>query len=500
MRTKLEKKEFGDFQTPLDLSRLMVNIIKTKNINPDIIIEPTCGIGNILLTAHTVFNSQKTIGIEINNTYCKSILKNINGDDNIQIFNDNIFTSINRLKKEIDDKNVCLFIGNPPWVTNSTLGSIESKNIPQKNNIKNLRGIEAITGKSNFDITEYIIIKLIEEFNSGKNIFAFLCKTSVARNILKYCWNNNIYYREASIFPIDSKKYFDAAVDACFFVIDASEKKMDKECKVFDSIEQMNYKRTIGIYQNTMVVNIDTFKSHNYLGKSDYVWRNGIKHDCSKIMELDIIDSCLVNGYGEKVDVEDSLLYPLLKSSDIANGKIEIRKKVIVTQKRTGEETDYIQYKYPKTWKYLNDYIKDFKKRKSIIYKNKPIFSIFSIGDYSFYPYKIAISSLYKKINFKMLYPVDKKPVMVDDTCNFISCQNESEANMLLSLLTDERTKMFLNSIIFWDSKRPITTEILNLIDLKKIADESYMHQHYSVLMSYNKTINDNEIIQMQLF
>jgi hypothetical protein len=262
----------------------------------------------------------------------------------------------------------------------------------------------------------------------------------------------------------------------------------------------MNYKRTIGIYQNTMVVNIDTFKSHNYLGKSDYVWRNGIKHDCSKIMELDIIDSCLVNGYGERVDVEDTLLYPLLKSSDIANGKIEIRKKVIVTQRQTGEETDYIQYKYPKTWKYLNDYINDFRKRKSIIYKNKPAFSIFSIGDYSFYPYKIAISSLYKKINFKMLYPVDEKPVMVDDTCNFISCQNESEANMLLSLLTDERTKMFLNSIIFWDSKRPITTEILNLIDLRKIADESYMYQHYSVLMNYNKTINNNEIMQMQLF
>jgi hypothetical protein len=99
-----------------------------------------------------------------------------------------------------------------------------------------------------------------------------------------------------------------------------------------------------------------------------------------------------------------------------------------------------------------------------------------------------------------MLSPVDGKPVMVDDTCNFISCRNESEADILFSLLTDERTKTFLDSINFWDSKRPITTEILNLIDLKKIARENYMYQRYSVLMNYNKTINNSETMQMQLF
>jgi hypothetical protein len=126
------------------------------------------------------------------------------------------------------------------------------------------------------------------------------------------------------------------------------------------------------------------------------------------------------------------------------------------------------QSKYPKTWQYLNDHANDFIKRKISIYKNKPNFSIFSIGDYSFYPFKIAISGLYKKIDFKTIYPIDGKPVMVDDTCNFISCKNESEAHIVFSLLTDEKTRLFLESIIFWDSKRPVTTEILNSIDLKK--------------------------------
>jgi hypothetical protein len=495
-----EKKEFGDFQTPLELSNLMVNIIDKKNIYPNVIIEPTCGVGNILLTAYDFFHPQKAIGIEINNTYCKNILGKSKGNKDILIVNSDIFISINTLKKQINDNDICLFIGNPPWVTNSELSSIESTNVPQKSNIKNLRGIEAITGKSNFDITEYIIIKLIEEFNPQKSIFAFLCKTSVARNILKYCWNNNIYYHEASIFPVDSKKYFDAAVDACYFVIDATRKKAVVECRVFDSIEKRTYKSTIGLYQNTMIVNMDAFISHNYLGKSDYTWRNGIKHDCSKVMELDIIGSSLINGYGETVDIENDLLYPLFKSSDIANGTIEARKKVLVTQKRIGEETKYIQLKYPKTWQYLNDHANDFIKRKSSIYKNKPIFSIFSIGDYSFYLFKIAISSLYKKINFKMIHPIDGKPVMVDDTCNFISCKNESEAHIVFSLLTDEKTRLFLESIIFWDSKRPITTEILNSVDLKKIVSENYLHNHYSILTGYNQIIHRENLMQIELF
>jgi len=494
------KKEFGDFQTPIELSHLMMNIINDNNIHPNVIIEPTCGIGNVLITAYNYFHPQKALGIEINREYCKTVSEITNENKNILIINDDIFVSFDALKKEINDNNICLFIGNPPWVTNSELSAAKSHNLPEKANIKNLRGIEAITGKSNFDITEYIIIRLLEEFKTHKSIFAFLCKTSVARNLLKYCWKNNIHYNEASIFPIDSKKYFNAAVDACYFIIDSTKKKAINECKVFDSIEERNHKNTIGIYQNTMIVNMETFNLHNYIGKSNYNWRNGIKHDCSKVMEFDINGSSLINGYGEIVDIEDDLLYPLLKSSDVANGKIEIRKKVLVTQKQIGDDTGYIQSKYPKTWQYLNDHVNDFEKRKSSIYKNKPKFSIFSIGDYCFYPYKIAISALYKNINFKMIYPINEKPVMVDDTCNFVSCKNESEANVLFCLLTDERTRIFLESIIFWDSKRPITTEILNLIDLKKIANEMYLDNHYSILLNYNKTIHRENLVQIGLF
>jgi hypothetical protein len=217
-------------------------------------------------------------------------------------------------------------------------------------------------------------------------------------------------------------------------------------------------------------------------------------------MELTIDKGMLINGYGEIVEIEDDLLFPLLKSSDIANGNLEIRKRVIVPQKYIGEDTIFIKTKYPKTWKYLNSHVKDFLNRKSSIYKNKSLFSIFSIGDYSFLPIKIAISGLYKHLSFQLLLPENNKCIMVDDTCNYIACKTIAEAEIIYALLTSPEAINYLNSIIFWDSKRPITTEILNSINLWKIADKHHFGPQYNILSNYNKSTEKESIMQMQLF
>jgi len=483
------KKEFGDFQTPLELAGIMIDIVKSRNLSPDIIVEPTCGVGNILVSAHKQFSKANGLGIEINPVYCNKINTVANSTQKITVINADFFKSEDIIKSFVMEDRVSLFIGNPPWVTNSEISGLNGTNLPKKSNIKNLRGIEAITGKSNFDIGEYIILRLVQLFHTQKAAFAFLCKTIVARNILKYCWSLSIPYKEAALYPIDSQKYFSAAVDACFFFVDFTGKKHLSECSVYDNIETQKYIRKHGFYHNRIIVDIDKFKSHNYMGKCSYIWRNGIKHDCSKVMELDIEDGTLKNGYGEYVDVEDGLLYPLLKGSDIARGNLFAKKMIIIPQTRVGEDTRYIKTKYPKTWDYLYSYSNDFAIRKSSIYRNKPPFSIFSIGEYSFQPIKIAISGFYKQLSFRLLLPQEGKCVMVDDTCNFIPCKTESEAEIIYSLLTSHESIEFFNSIVFWDSKRPITTEVLNSLDLQKIAGKHCANLHYHTLSKYNKSV-----------
>ena len=205
-----------------------------------------------------------------------------------------------------------------------------------------------------------------------------------------------------------------------------------------------------------------------------YVWRSGIKHDCSKVMELEqIYDTLFLNGIGKKYFLEEKYLYPLLKSSDIGNGRIEnCRRFVLVTQQSVGDDTSNIQNIAPQTWQYLLDHDNFLKSRKSSVYKSKPPYSIFGVGSYSFKGWKIAISGLYKQLKFCLVKPIKGKPVMFDDTVNFLSFETEEEAEFIFKLITSTPAIEFLDSMIFWDEKRPITIDILKRLSLKAVAKE----------------------------
>ena len=173
--------------------------------------------------------------------------------------------------------------------------------------------------------------------------------------------------------------------------------------------------------------------------------------------------------FGEIIDIENTFIYPLLKGSDIANGKTaRTEKYVLVPQKNIGQSTNSIKLIAPKTWGYLSKYSQYLDARKSKIYINKPRYSIFGIGDYSFKKWKIAICGLYKRLDFKLIGEINNKSTLFDDTVYFISFDRQKEAISALKLLNDEKIRSFYTSLIFWDEKRPIKASILNKLDLKK--------------------------------
>jgi hypothetical protein len=61
---------------------------------------------------------------------------------------------------------------------------------------------------------------------------------------------------------------------------------------------------------------------------------------------------------------------------------------------------------------------------------------------------------------------------MVDDTCYFIPCQCQEEAELLFEMLASAAAKEFLNSLVFLDSKRPITADILRRLSFVELARE----------------------------
>jgi type I restriction-modification system DNA methylase subunit len=73
--------------------------------------------------------------------------------------------------------------------------------------------------------------------------------------------------------------------------------------------------------------------------------------------------------------------------------------------------------------------------------------------------------------------PVKSK--LFDDTVNFLSFETEEEAKFIFGLVTSDPALEFLDSMIFWDEKRPITIDILRRLSLKAVARELGSLENY---------------------
>lgn len=465
-------REFGDFQTPFDLASRATETLVRLGIQPRSVLEPTCGRGAFVSAAAARFSDARVFGVEINRAHLA-----IAETKTIQLSNVTLsqgdFFKFDWKALIAQTEGPWLIIGNPPWVTSSELGSIDSGNLPQKSNFHGRAGIEAITGKSNFDISEWMLLRYLDWLEGHQGVIAVLCKTTVARKILLSIWkSSNVRLQSARIFKIDAPKHFGAAVDACFLVLELDPASRVVSCDVFADLSATVPEQTFGFQDGHVVSDISAFTRYRDLlePEREYIWRSGIKHDCSKVMELSITSAGYRNGLGESAELEEEFLFPLLKSSDIANGRIHCRNSMLVTQRSIGEDTRKIERRAPQTWQYLMQHAALLEKRASVIYKDKPPFSIFGVGVYSFAPWKVAISALYKRLHFAKVGPLDGKPVVFDDTIYFLACWSEAEADFLKCLLQSEPAMEFLHSMIHWDEKRPITVEILKCLNIRNLS------------------------------
>ena len=298
--TQNKKIEFGDFQTPIELAQIVTQKLVSLEVKPDIVIEPTCGIGNFLLASSNTFKSAtKLIGIEINPLYLEQAKNNkfLMNDPRITIRQENFF-NFKWLSLANSFQGKILVLGNFPWVTNSRQGLIEGKNLPQKSNFQNHQGLNAITGNSNFDISEWMLIKTIDWLQEHDAYLAMLCKTSVARKILNYIRSKQLNLSYCATYEIDTKKYFKANVQSCLLFCKFGDLKKQYYCDVFSNINSVNYQK-IGYYNKILVRDLEAFSRVSFLfvNKTTTPWRSGIKHDCSKVMELSKSNYGLINGF-----------------------------------------------------------------------------------------------------------------------------------------------------------------------------------------------------------
>ena len=254
MTIELNQLNYGDYQTPIEFAIKVCKILKDKiGVAPNVIIEPTCGEGNFIKASLDIFdNISELYGVEIQKGYYIRAKKEFKDYKNIKIILDNIFTHD---FGNIGCNNNILIIGNPPWVTNSKIGMAGLNNLPEKKNFKGLKGLDAITGKGNFDIAEYIILQMIAKFTNCDGYIAMLCKNIVIRNILEHIHNYDFKIGDMRMYNFSAKEIFNASCEASLFVAKLGVEK-EYTCKIYDINNPDTFINTIGWVGNKFVSDI----------------------------------------------------------------------------------------------------------------------------------------------------------------------------------------------------------------------------------------------------
>ncbi|HKV90573.1 MAG TPA: SAM-dependent methyltransferase [Thermoplasmata archaeon] len=476
-RSSLTVAEYGDFPTPIELAQEILGTLGPIGEKWTRVLEPTCGDGAFIhaLVEHPQ-PPKEIFGIEVQgDRFVGGPPQLSTPQTRVTVANADILRADLRRLLKWSTKGPLLVVGNPPWVTTAELARMGAANVPTKTNSRNLKGFEAMSGVSNFDLAEYIWIKLLRDLYPLNPSIALLCKTTVARNVIRYAQQERLSVYDGSMRMIDAHLWFGVSAPACLFTLHVGHGAPDYTIRVYDSLDAPLPSALIGIVNGHLVPDVARYQKVSASeGTFPFEWRQGIKHDAAAVMELVLEpDGGLYNRLGELVDVESEFVYPLLKSSDLGSDRPkDIQRRVIVTQKKSGEDTTALRADAPKLWAYLQGHRAIFEARKSRIYLGGPPFAMFGVGPYSFSPCKVAISGMYKKAVFRAIGQIDGRPVMLDDTCYFVPTEDPMSGAVLAALLNSDPALDFFEAVTFYDQKRPVTKGLLQRVNLESVWDK----------------------------
>ncbi len=477
--------DLGDFQTPPGLVAAVLDRLGPVGTRWARVLEPTCGRGNFLAALLALDPPpREVVGVEVQAGHlaeARRVTRGAPASVRVGLTEGNVF--------DIDLKGGALgwtgtgpllVVGNPPWVTTAALGVLGSGNRPGRGNVKAARGLDAVTGASNFDIGEAVWLKLLTELAPERPTIALLCKTSVARNVLEHAGRAGLPVARASVVRVDAKVWFGASVDACLLCVtlgaEASAGALDR-VPVFAGLDAREPHAAMGFARGRLVADLDAYAPFAHAdGVCPLVWRQGLKHDAAGVMELApcAASGGLRNRRGEPVDVEPGQVYPLLKGTDLSRPAPVIpTRRVIVTQRFLGDDTGRLREGSARLWAYLRANAPAFARRKSSIYRGRPEFAMFGVGPYSFAAWKVAVSGLHKRPVFQAVGPHEGRPVMLDDTGYFLACRSPEQAALAAALLNGPDALGLLRGLTFPGAKRPVTKASLRRVDLHALLDRA---------------------------
>lgn len=455
------RKVYGDVQTPPRLAAQISEWLVEHRAPPAAVLEPTCGVGAFLEAAAQRFPKAELLGIDLNPRHlaasrARCPKARLRQGDAFAIDWPAVFTTLPAPR---------LVLGNPPWSTTSVQGMHTSSNRP-KRSPHLLRGYDAITGRSNFDISEWLVTRWLEALGENDTLLMIL-KRSVTRRLLRRHADSGYAF---TLIDIDAKRNFHAAVEASVFTVWRSpESSTIRHHSAFDAPAS-----SWTLADGQLVTDADAIDAASDivgLNRSKLDWRSGVKHDCRDIFELRRLNGLYTSTVEAEIALEPDVVFPLIKASELARGGTPSR-SILITQRSLQEAPEALASSAPCAHAYLKRNHARLAKRKSRVYRARPDYVQFGIGAYTFAPFKVAVSALHWPPRFCALAPIDGQPVILDDTSYSLACESLSEAESLAALYNRREVRFALGALTDRNAKRPITKSLLQHLRRPKLHAE----------------------------
>ena len=258
--------------------------------------------------------------------------------------------------------------------------------------------------------------------------------------------------------------------------------------------------------------------------KSCYPARHGVVNDLNTVFIIEILEK-LAGGilkvrnrgdFGRKktkiytTQIEEAMVYPLLKPKSIQKWGIADYHYIVIPQMKAGENNlSELKIGFPKTYGYLSKFREELLGRKSKWFKggDKPFYSLFGIGDYTFENFKVVWCCMSYKPHFSVVSSVtdqylSNKKFIPDNTIGYLSFDNEDEAHYACAILNATQvTEGF--ALRSSKSKWGISIDMVNSVPIKEYDSQNSKHLELSNLSklahSHYPELNDIDSIMNKI-
>ena len=195
--------------------------------------------------------------------------------------------------------------------------------------------------------------------------------------------------------------------------------------------------------------------------------------------------------------VEEDIIYPLIRGRDVKKWYIigEYGWIIVPHDPTTGKpiQENKMKIEFSKTYKYLVNFKNDLEERAihKLWGKKNPFYSVYDIGNYSFYPYKVVWKRIAGAITGKAvsfasvtLGPVSsdvlgEKPLIIDNSLILLPFNNKEEAYYVSGLLN---SSILLLAIASYTYELRQETHITQYIKIPKFNPKNPLHKKLSQL------------------